>query len=58
MPVFRLQGQDYELTAQELATAPQSLLAEAAALAKPEEAVCIKDWREAHPDAFEVWPCC
>ena len=71
MPVFRLLDQDHELTAEELATAPQSVLAEAAALAKPEEVINITSWREADQAVFkaglartlacivfELAPCC
>ena len=55
MPLFRLLGKDYELTEQELAGAPKSVLAEAAALANCKtDPIAISTWSGKDPDAFQA----
>ena len=57
MIVFRLLGQDFELSQEELDTQPDSVLTVAAACERePGEAVNVR-WAEADLHAFQVgWP--
>ena len=54
MPVFRLLDKDFELSDQELATAPQSFLAEAAACAEPGAVIEVNTWKEAKWPPFQA----
>lgn len=54
MPTYRMLGRKYTLTQEELDRVPASVLTEAAACARPDQQIDLKDWHASNPLTFQA----